>query len=409
MLTPSFGLTATERVLPKLALDFTTASLDSRITFTRTTGASNPATYTNSSGVITAATNDQPRFDYDPVSLVCKGLIIEENRTNNLLYSGTFDAAWWTPSACALSTSGTAPDGNSSIKIVADGTTGVHRLANTAFTVAASSTVTATIYAKAGEHNYLAFGISTSGAEYATYSFNLSVGTVGQVISNLYTNVSAKIAPAGNSWYRCSVTATTSGSTSCVVLIGSSPNATWANASRGFPSFTGNSVNGIYIWGAQHEAGAFATSYIPTTTTALTRNADVATMTGTNFSNWYNATQGTFRVDARTPASGTRPLISADDNTSGNSIVMSTVGTAPKLIVTQSSAEQANVSAGTITANTAMFAYASYASNYFGIARPSARQVDTSGTVPTVDRLRIGADQAGNYANGQIQAIQFWP
>ena len=55
MITPSFGLTATERVLPKLALDFTTASLDPRITFTRTTGASNPATYVDSSGYIANA------------------------------------------------------------------------------------------------------------------------------------------------------------------------------------------------------------------------------------------------------------------------------------------------------------------------------------------------------------------
>ena len=85
MITPSFALTATERVLPKLALDFTTASLDPRVTFTRTTGASNPATYFNSSGVLTAATNNQPRFDYNPVSLVCKGLLIEESRTNKII------------------------------------------------------------------------------------------------------------------------------------------------------------------------------------------------------------------------------------------------------------------------------------------------------------------------------------
>ena len=65
MITPAFNLTATERVLPKLALDFTTASLDSRVTFTRTTGASNPATYVASNGYITAATDNQPRFDYD--------------------------------------------------------------------------------------------------------------------------------------------------------------------------------------------------------------------------------------------------------------------------------------------------------------------------------------------------------
>jgi len=85
MITPAFGLTATERVLQKLALDFTTAALDARVTVTRTTNATNPATYINSSGVITAATNNQPRFDYDPVTLLCKGLLIEESRANLLL------------------------------------------------------------------------------------------------------------------------------------------------------------------------------------------------------------------------------------------------------------------------------------------------------------------------------------
>lgn len=101
MITPSFGLTATERVLPRLALDFTTASLDSRITFTRTTGASNPATYIDSFGVITAATNNQPRFDYDPVTLVCKGLLIEESRTNSLLNSDTLSTQSVTVTAAA--------------------------------------------------------------------------------------------------------------------------------------------------------------------------------------------------------------------------------------------------------------------------------------------------------------------
>lgn len=84
MITPAYGLTATERVLPSLALDFTTGSLDPRVTFTRT---GNTATVTNSSGVITAINADLPRFDYNPVTLAPRGLLIEEARTNLLLNS----------------------------------------------------------------------------------------------------------------------------------------------------------------------------------------------------------------------------------------------------------------------------------------------------------------------------------
>lgn len=89
MITPSFGLTATERVLPKLALDFTTAVLDPRITFTRT-GAT--ATRTNASGSLETVNADTPRFDYSPTTLTCLGLLMEETRTNvltNSLINGT--------------------------------------------------------------------------------------------------------------------------------------------------------------------------------------------------------------------------------------------------------------------------------------------------------------------------------
>jgi hypothetical protein len=84
MITASFGLTATERVLPRLALDFTTATLDARVTFTRT---GDTATVTNSSGVIVGINANLPRFDYDPTTLACKGLLIEDPRTNLLLNS----------------------------------------------------------------------------------------------------------------------------------------------------------------------------------------------------------------------------------------------------------------------------------------------------------------------------------
>lgn len=378
MITPSFGLTATERVLPKLALDFTTGALDSRITFTRTTSATNPATYTNSSGLIVAATNNQPRFDYDPITLVCKGLLIEESRTNFAYPSSNYEsAARWTKygTATASASAVLAPDSTTTATLLSNATSMSYGGNNIGVAVTTGlgtgATVSATYYVKASTATTASIGIRDS-----------STGSITTATLSLTSQ-----------WQRLSVTKTLGASTTgCMLMIG---------------GMDGDA----YVCFAQLEIGAFSTSFIPTTTVtgALTRNADVAVMTGTNFSDWYSASQGMFRVDASTPASGTRSLISADDNTSGNSIVMSTVSTAPKLVVTQSSAEQANVAAGTITANTAMFAYASYAANYFGIARPSARQVDTSGTVPTVDRLRIGTDQAGNYANGIIRAIQFWP
>jgi hypothetical protein len=66
-----------------------------------------------------------------------------------------------------------------------------------------------------------------------------------------------------------------------------------ATATTFYQVINRSSATSFYIWGAQLETGAFATSYIPTTTSQVTRSADVATMTGTNFSDWYNATEGT--------------------------------------------------------------------------------------------------------------------
>lgn len=81
MITPAYALTATERVLPRLALDFTTASLDARVTVTR---ALNTATRTNASGNIEIVNANLPRFDFNPSTLVCNGLLVEEARTNLL-------------------------------------------------------------------------------------------------------------------------------------------------------------------------------------------------------------------------------------------------------------------------------------------------------------------------------------
>jgi hypothetical protein len=64
-------------------------------------------------------------------------------------------------------------------------------------------------------------------------------------------------------------------------------------------NFAGDGTSGIYIWGAQLEEGAFPTSYIPTTASTVTRTADSASMTGSNFSSWYNPNEGSLYCSGR--------------------------------------------------------------------------------------------------------------
>ena len=120
MITPAYGMTATERVLPRLALDFTTASLDPRVTVTR---ALNTATVINSSGLVATVNANLPRFDYDPSTLACRGLLIEESRSNAILYSEDFSNGNWAKTGVTIGSNAVvAPDGNTTAdNVVEDG------------------------------------------------------------------------------------------------------------------------------------------------------------------------------------------------------------------------------------------------------------------------------------------------
>jgi hypothetical protein len=278
MITPSFNLTATERVLPKLALDFTTASLDPRITFTRTGAA---ATTVNASGFVESVAADTPRFDYNPITLICKGLLIEESRQNLFPSSGVLsDATYWSQinSTCTPQAVTNPANGASSDKVISNNGS----LGYVAHTVSQTSglSYTLSVFAKKSEYNFLQLRVLSSVPSITRTYFNLDTG----VVASSSSTATPLIEPFGNGWYRCSMTYTTTVTTTASQRIYGQLSTTDADV--------GDGTSGIYIWGAQLEVGAFPTSYIPTTTTTVTRNADVATMTGTNFSDWYNQTQG---------------------------------------------------------------------------------------------------------------------
>jgi hypothetical protein len=387
MITPSFSLTATERVLPKLALDFTTASLDARVTFAR---SGNTATVVNSSGVIAAINADLPRFDHDPVSLACQGLLIEESRTNIVLQSA-FASGWTFNAAGSFGvTTRTAPD-NSTAQVLTDSSTTLSGQVFQSIALVSGTVYTFSVYVKAVARS---IGLIQSFTQVGSFTFDLTgSGSVGTP-SGVFTNPTIKA--VGNDWFRITgvLTATATGNNN----LGLSTNSN---------IYTGNAWA---VWAAQLEVGAFATSYIPTTTTALTRNADVATMTGTNFSDWYSA--GVGGVVARVLPStvlGTRPALQFDDATANEVITLRGDTTNPELVIVDGGSPQAQIDAGTIAANTAYNLGAAWDTNNCAAAvNGGAAVTDNTATIPTVTQARLGSDST-NYLNGHLQTLRYWP
>jgi hypothetical protein len=336
------------------------------------------------------------------------GLLVEEQRTNLLLYSEQFNNAYWQKNNSTItSNAAVAPDGQSTADTLVENTANSdHALVTGDFSGAANTTYTYSVYVKAAGRSFvqLVYGTSTAwGNQYA--NFNLTLGTVTVQIGV----GSAKIDTCQNGWYRISITGTrnsNSAATYAYIFMGI--------ASNSF-SYAGDGTSGIYIWGAQLEQGAFPTSYTPTTTAAVTRAADVASITGANFSSWYNNSEGTLFANARSSGSSSNNFLAGLDSTSAfvfadilessSSVRLSVYGTNGAFIFNYSPS-----TSGALAGSTRKAAIAIKSGNFGaalnGIA--SATGTDTTG-YPTFNRLSIMSLANYGGANGTIARLTYWP
>lgn len=402
MITPSFGLTATERVLPRMALDFTTAVLDPRVTFTRT---GNTATVVNSSGDVTVVNADIPRFDYDSTTLVCNGLLVEEARTNSLTNNTTQGAASGTPGT--LPTSWVIALQGLTQEIVGIGTTkgieyidirlsGTTSAANPVIQLVGSTTVAALINQTWSSSFYLAV-VGGSLSNITSVAHLISERTiVGGVAAN---KIGGNISPS-TSFVRSSYTATLTAATTAFV---------YSAVRLAIASGVAVDVT-LRIGLPQLELGSFATSVIKTSSAAVTRNPDVAVMTSTNFSSWYTATTGAAVVWAiPQTATGTRPLLQFDDTTANEIIVLGGNVANPEMSIVDGGAPQVQIDAGTIVANTAYKLSGAWNTNSCAAAKDGGTVgTDNTATIPTPTQLRIGSDGT-NYASAWVQKILYYP
>jgi hypothetical protein len=174
-------------------------------------------------------------------------------------------------------------------------------------------------------------------------------------------------------------------------------------------SYTGDGSSGILAWGGQCEVGAFATSYIPTTTAAATRAADSAVIS--TLTPWFNAGEGTMVVRVVVPnLIGGQTFASIDTNATNRISLYNGSGTTGFMFVRNGGTTQAGLTTGTITVGSVYKLAGAYKADDFAASSNGATPVtDVSGTIPTVAKLYIGAYTLGNYCNGWVQGFTYYP
>ena len=300
---------------PTLNLNFAgSRTLDPRITFSRTT----TGTYMDANGLIVTAPADAPRFDHRYVNgeIESLGLLVEESRSNLITYSADFNN-WSKVRSYISGVNVISPDGTESAnKIVEDNSLETHYVRKFP-TVSADAVCAISVYVKSAERSQ--FAIYT----YGSTGWDASLTAIYDLPTENITGTNAEnctINAVGNGWYRATYIATKNSTSGTA-------NVDFYTALNGNVSYQGDNSSGIYLWGAQLEEGAFATSYIPRPdTSTATREPDKVSMEGDNFSDWFNTDEGTLHMrisSTQGPQSGYPRLLMltpAGQNSQNNSL-----------------------------------------------------------------------------------------
>lgn len=265
--------------------------------FTRAT----TATRVNRDGLIEEVQSGVPRIDFTDSD---GSLLLEPQRTNLVTYSE--DISQWANTEVSLETGHSAPDGSTNAyKITDNSTNSLHRILDTTATTPSSGDFIYSIFLKKGTMTDAVLNLYSNGTK-AVATVDLDSGTI--VASG--GGVNAKIEDYGNDWYRCSVGGT----------FGSSSTTVYLYLSDTKNPYIGNDEF-LYAWGAQLEEGSYPTSYIKTSGSAVTRNADVSY--ASNQFEQIGQTEGTIYAEFVLDENASGHRLSLSDNTTSNWIFVS--------------------------------------------------------------------------------------
>jgi hypothetical protein len=342
-----------------------------------------------------------PRFDYDPVTLAPKGLLIEEQRTNLMLYSEDLSTVWNLGTGTVQSNTWTAPTGNLTGDIFTIGSDSTTPSQSTTITASATYTLSFFVNKPLTTAAFLRLRFGTAAGSISAF-IDASTMSFGVVQAGIVANYIKQIQ---NNIYQVSVRFTygaTDGGSRSLAISGVVANN----------SSVPDTGKNIAIWGIQYELGAFPTSYIPTTSATVTRAADNASMVGSNFSSWYNQSEGTiYAAVSFTNTSSFNTVYSITDGTSSNVIrtIQWNNGTDRPLIITTAGLGQTAYSTSGLIGNVKYCA--AFALNNANYAKNGILGVDdTLVTLPAVNQLTLGNTTGGAlYLNGWLQSIKYYP
>jgi hypothetical protein len=263
------------------------------------------ATRVNKDGLIETVAANTPRLDYpliDGVVQDCPALLLEPQRTNNMTHSEDFSVYTLASGTSSTANAGTSPTGENNATLIYPSSSGSNKglYKNTS----SSTTGTVSCFVKRSGKNFAIIGTDNGATRYCIFDL------VNETVVYEATNYTGKIEKHSNDWYRISSTYTSSAAANY-------PFVGVADNSSG--DVTVDGTNGILIFGMQYEYNSYATSYIPTSGSAVTRSADVCNRAEADF----NDSEGVLFAEINTLADdGTNRYISLSDSSISNAIVI---------------------------------------------------------------------------------------
>lgn len=374
--------------VPTLDLDFGSGTFIPNVGPMPAFSRASAATYVGYDGLIATATTNNPRIDYDPVTLSCRGLLLEPAATNLILFSELFSDSSWAPDGVSRVSGATDPTGqNGAFTLTASSGSGNHRMYSL---LSVGTDKCFSLYAKAGTVGFLGLSFPGGGADTSIYGgamFDLVNGTCTVYGSGM----SAAIFPAGNGFYRCCLVNPASVNY-IAIEVHSADN-------QAFP-WVAAGTETIIIYGAMCCEGGGMTSYIRTIGATATRSTDVCSISGSDFSGFYNDVLGTWVVDYESVAGG--GIFSVNDNSSSNKIELNSSGG------TLATVGGSDVS--TMTGGVAIAAFVAAENDYQLWSNGVKVDDQTSVENPFgLTQVLLGALQDGSRSVTHIKRIRFYP